>query len=80
VTAKSVREFTTPGRTRDQEVKGLYLQVTKVGNRSWVLRYTSPTTGRERWLGLGAVDDVPVALAREKARAARAQLGLAPTR
>jgi hypothetical protein len=32
---------------------GLRLDVDKNGNRSWVFRYTSPTTGKERYAGFG---------------------------
>jgi hypothetical protein len=33
---------------------GLRLDVDKCGNRSWVFRYTSPTTGKERYAGFGS--------------------------
>jgi integrase len=68
-------------RMRDDTCKGLYLQITKQGSRSFVLRYRSPSHrheakhshGLERWLGLGAVGEVSLAGAIALA-AARAQI------
>jgi integrase len=56
-------------------VPGLYLQVTGtveglVTGRSWIYRYQ--LNGRERQMGLGSLDDVSLAAARDKARDARA--------
>ncbi len=48
---------------------GLYLQVSKGGTRSWILRYNAGSTRRE--MGLGSASDVGLAQAREKARDAR---------
>src|SRR5882672_3176093 len=45
---------------------GLRLDVDKQGNRSWVFRYTSPATDKERYMGLGSADNVTLAEAREK--------------
>lgn len=45
---------------------GLWLQV-KRGSRSWLFRYKSPVFGRERLMGLGGVDVVSLAEARELA-------------
>jgi integrase len=66
------------GRYRDDEVKGLLLVVVSATNASWQLRYQ--IHNRERWLGLGSVQDVPLKRAREKARVARGLLadGLDP--
>ena len=50
---------------------GLRLDVDHKGNRAWVFRFTSPATGKERWMGLGSVDDVPLQKAREAAQQAR---------
>jgi integrase len=50
---------------------GLRLDVDKNGNKSWVFRFTSPTTGRERFMGLGPLRDVSLAAARDAAQAAR---------
>lgn len=51
---------------------GLRLDVDKSGNASWVFRFKSPVTGKERYMGLGPVRDVGLAEAREAASAARA--------
>jgi integrase len=59
-----------PGRYGDGE--GLWLQVSATGGRSWILRYQ--LRGRARQMGLGRTDLVPLAEARELARAARRQL------
>ena len=52
---------------------GLYLRVTTGGdgslNRAWLYRFAS--TGRERWMGLGAYPDVTLKEARERADDAR---------
>jgi integrase len=53
-------------------VRGLILNVTMYGSRSWVLRYQ--VAGKRRDLGLGAYPSVTLADAREAARAARAKL------
>lgn len=48
---------------------GLYLQVSKGGSRSWVLRFTLDKKTRE--MGLGSTDDFGLAQARERAQDAR---------
>ena len=40
------------GRYRDSEARGLYLQVSPTGTKSWILRFE--LNGRERFMGLGA--------------------------
>jgi hypothetical protein len=50
---------------------GLNLHVDRNGNASWCFRFTSPVSKRERSMGLGPLADVPLAKAREAARAAR---------
>ncbi len=50
---------------------GLRLDVDRNGNKSWVFRFTSPVTGRERFMGLGPAGDVTLAQARDAAQAAR---------
>ena len=50
---------------------GLRLDVDKNGNGSWILRFKSPATGKERLLGLGPVRAVGLAEARDRAAAAR---------
>lgn len=51
---------------------GLRLDVDRNGNRAWVFRFTSPTTGKERFMGLGPAGDVTLARARDAAAEARA--------
>ena len=68
--AKRVERVRQPGRYGDG--KGLYLQVSKAGVRSWVLRYERD--GRERWMGLGPVGDFTLDEARERARKERQKL------
>ena len=51
---------------------GLRLDVDRSGNKSWVFRYTSPTTSKERFMGLGPLRDVSLAQARDAAADARA--------
>jgi integrase len=53
---------------------GLRLDVDKVGNKQWIFRFTSPVTGRERYMGLGPLADVSLAKARELAQTARGLL------
>src|SRR6516225_10020800 len=52
---------------------GLYLQITEAKgggcNRSWLFRYK--VDGRDRWMGGGPTHTVPLAIAREWARAQR---------
>ncbi|MGE0522044.1 MAG: tyrosine-type recombinase/integrase [Variibacter sp.] len=50
---------------------GLRLDVDRNGNGSWIFRFTSPVTGRERFMGLGPLQDVPLAMARDAAQGAR---------
>ena len=49
---------------------GLYLQIKPGGARSWIYRFT--LNGRTRDMGLGALTDVSLVKARDKASAARA--------
>lgn len=51
---------------------GLRLDVDKSGNASWIFRFKSPVTGRERFMGLGPLRDVDLRKARESAGTARA--------
>ena len=57
---------------------GLYLRVTtnkdNLINRYWIFRYASRQTGKDRQLGLGPLDTVSLADAREMARLCREQL------
>jgi len=47
--------------------KGLYLQVSKQCTKSWLFRYTSPITKKRREMGLGSLDYVSLAEARQLA-------------
>jgi integrase len=67
LTAKQIPKLIDPGRYGDG--RGLYLQVTPAGVRSWLLRYERGR--RERAMGLGSVDDFTLDEARERARKAR---------
>ena len=56
LTAKQIENESKPGYHADGPNTGLYLQVTPNNSgvtRSWVYRYTSPTTRKRRELGLG---------------------------
>ncbi len=67
LTALKVTSLTKPGRYGDGG--GLYLQVAKGGTKSWLFRFM--LDGRSRQMGLGPVDLVTLASAREKALEAR---------
>jgi hypothetical protein len=51
LTTKRVRELTEPGRYGDG--RGLYLQVTRDGVRSWLLRYERSGPGARHGAGAG---------------------------
>lgn len=70
LTALTVRHLSGPGRYPDGG--GLYLQITPSGGKSWIFRYT--LARRERQMGLGPIEFVSLAQARERAREARKQL------
>lgn len=53
-------------------VSGLYLQITPNGAKSWILRVKIGAKRRD--IGLGGYPTIPLALAREKARDARAKI------
>lgn len=53
-------------------VAGLYLQITPRGGKSWILRVK--VGAKRRDIGLGGYPTIPLALAREKAREARAKI------
>jgi integrase len=70
LTAKKVEQLRkVPGRYRDEQVKGLLLVVTGPNSAAWTLRYERD--GKERWMGLGGLRDLPLAAARERAREKR---------
>lgn len=58
LTVKQVEACTKIGYTADGKQPGLNLQVSQGAyglTRSWVFRYTSPTTGKRREIGLGPI-------------------------
>lgn len=65
----AVSKIRQPGLHFVGGVPGLALQITRTGARSWVFRVV--IGGRRREMGLGSLTTVPLARAREKARAAR---------
>jgi integrase len=71
LSALEVGRLTAAGMHAVGGVAGLYLQV-KPPARTWVLR--AKVGERRRDMGLGGFPDVPLALAREKARQARLQI------
>jgi integrase len=87
MTAMKVASLSNEGFHRDHgagAAVGLYVQVSKSAKggvlRSWIYRFTSPITRKPRWMGLGSCDIIPLAEARDLARAARrlVQLGADP--
>jgi integrase len=72
LTAKRIAKLVEPGRYGDG--RGLYLQVTPTGVRSWILRFER--NGRERAMGLGPLHTFDLEEARELARKARQELRL----
>jgi hypothetical protein len=67
LTVVKVRALIKPGRYGDGE--GLWLQVRDAEHRSWLFRFM--LNGKARQMGLGAVEDVTLAEAREAAEEAR---------
>lgn len=77
LTVKQVENWTKLGYTADGKQPGLNLQVTAGASgytRSWVFRYTSPSTGKRRELGLGPLRSVGLAAARVLAANAENQI------
>src|SRR5689334_19425370 len=72
LTAEEVKKEKAPGRYSDGG--GLYLYVSKAGNRSWVFRYRDRGTAKHRDKGLGPAADVSLEQARDKAARCRAEL------
>lgn len=70
-TTRGVETETRLGYHADPDCRGLYLQVSQGKDgitRSWLFRYTSPTTGKRREMGLGPLYKQPLASARKRAR------------
>ena len=77
LTARRVDTESQPGYHADGACPGLYLQVaTAAGglSRSWLFRYTSPTTGKRREMGLGPVSVRRLADARNTVTGYRSKL------
>jgi len=76
--ARSVETATEIGYHRCD--RGLYLQVAGSGTKSWLFRYKSPVTAKQREMGLGSLNLVPLAAARDMAVECRRQVlsGLDP--
>jgi integrase len=72
LSALEVSRLNKPGNHAVGGVSGLYLYVNEAQGRSWVLRIM--IAGQRKHLGLGGYPTVTLAQAREKARAARAQV------
>src|SRR5215510_12807961 len=74
-TQLSIKALKAEGFHRDGAVRGLYIQVTRSPKggvtKSWLYRFTSPVTRKERWMGLGPCEVIGLAEARELAKAAR---------
>ena len=62
---KGVEAISEPGYHRCGQ--GLYLQVSKQGTKSWLYRYKSPVTQKQREMGLGSLKFVSLAEARQLA-------------
>ena len=74
LTALEVKRLAHPGRGRNVlfpvgGVSGLVMQITPTGARNWLLRVM--VGGRRREIGLGAFPEIPLAMARDRARAAK---------
>ena len=72
LSALEISRMKTPGNHAVGGVAGLYLYVNETGARSWVLR--TMVGDKRRHMGLGGFPDVPLAQAKDKARAARADI------
>lgn len=65
----NARKVQTAGPGRHGDGRGLFLYVKTSGSRSWVLRYQ--VNGKRHDLGIGACPEVTLAMARERALAAK---------
>ena len=70
LSATKVSKLKKPGRYGDG--RGLWLHIRSTGTKAWVLRYM--LHGKPREMGLGPLDAVGLADARERARTARRQI------
>ena len=76
LTAIQIKSLKEPGKYADRD--GLYLNISKEGNKSWIYRYQ--LNGKRSEMGLGSLRDVSLSTAREKASEARKlqKNGIAP--
>lgn len=72
LSAVEIRRITKPGLHAVGGVAGLLLQVSGTNGRSWILR--TMVGAKRRDIGLGGFPDVPLAVAREKAREVKDQI------
>ena len=77
LSALEVKRLAHPGRGRNVQfavggVAGLVLQVTPTGARTWLLRVM--VGGRRREIGLGAFPEIPLAMARDRARGTKDEI------
>ncbi|MBL8336840.1 MAG: DUF4102 domain-containing protein, partial [Rhodoferax sp.] len=64
LTAVQIKNLNKPGFYHDGG--GLYLQISRFGSKSWILRYT--LNQKKRDMGLGPLTDWTLAEARERAK------------
>lgn len=72
LSALDAKRIITPGFHSVGGVAGLHLRVAESGARSWILRAVIGSKRRD--IGLGGFPDVPLGIARDKARDARAKI------
>ena len=65
MTVRTVEAARSPGRISDGG--NLYLNISKSNSKSWVFIYRNRATSKLTELGLGSVNDVTLAHAREQA-------------
>ncbi len=70
----TAREVESTGVGKHGDGGGLWLRVRANGSRAWVFRFTHD--GRNREMGLGALERLPLAAARRRAQAARELLAV----
>jgi integrase len=71
-TVKAVNAATESGHYADGLTRGLYLQISPTGTKSWSFRYRDRITGKLREMGLGPLDVIGLEQARKKAIELRA--------
>jgi integrase len=72
LTTHEIKKAAWPCRLSDGN--GLRLDVDRKGRGAWFLRYTSPTSGKERLMALGPLVDIGLSAARDLAADARSQI------